>query len=80
MLALDLPPGLKSQRVNQLSSHPRVPRPDFKGVNSKGQRGKGAAKRDEEGEGEGYKVSIGDFHDFLLLSRAFLAGTRGMRE
>lgn len=28
-LAFDLPPGLKSRRINQLSSHPRVPRPDF---------------------------------------------------
>lgn len=78
VLAHDLPPGLKSQRVNQLLSHPRVFCPDFTGMNSKEQRDKGAVKRDEKGEGERYKVSIRDF--LLLVSRTFLAETRGIQE
>lgn len=80
-LALDLPPAFKSRRVNQLSSHPRTPRPDFTGVNSK-ERGKGAAEEGEEKrEGKGYKMSIDDFRDFFfLVPRAFLAGTRGTRK
>lgn len=55
-LALDLPSALKSRRVNQLSSHPRMPRPDFMEVNSK-ERGKGAA---EEEEGKGDRKGIQD--------------------
>lgn len=66
-LALDLPPALKSQRVNQLSSHPRMPRPDFTGVNNE-EQDKGAAEEGErKGEGKGYEMSIGDFCNFLLL-------------
>lgn len=50
-LALDLPPAFKSRRVNQLSSHPRTPRPDFTEMNSK-ERGKGAAEERRKRERE----------------------------
>lgn len=56
VLAFDLPPGLKSQRINQLSSHPRVSRSDF-----------GRCEKEDKERKKIQLVSISAFCDFCAL-------------